>query len=38
MSDGGGGGDWGEGIGDGEEGGGVVGTLKKLYSLFGGDD
>ena len=35
------GGDWMEGMGDGGEeegGGGVVGTLKKLYTLFGGGD
>lgn len=34
-----GGDDWAEGMGDDvEDGGGVVGTLKKIYSLFGGDD
>ncbi|CAM9510778.1 unnamed protein product [Scytosiphon promiscuus] len=38
--DGGGGDDWGEGMGDDGEGagGGVVGTLKRIYSMFGGDD
>ncbi|CAM9603281.1 unnamed protein product [Ectocarpus sp. 4 AP-2014] len=40
AGDGGDGGDWGEGIGDDEEGtgGGIVGTLKKMYTLFGGGD
>lgn len=34
------GGDWMEGMGGdaGEEGGGVINTLKKLYTFFGGDD
>ncbi|CBJ48666.1 conserved unknown protein [Ectocarpus siliculosus] len=37
---GGGGGDWGEGMGNDEEGtgGGIVGTLKSLYTLFRDDD